>query len=67
MKIKRVVLVLAICLVAIGFYRGWFTFSSRGVEAGSSKVDLQLTVDTDKVKDDADRVRDDVKEGLAKP
>ena len=67
MRITRVVLVLALCLAAIGFYRGWFTFSSRGGEAGSSKVDLQLTVDTDKVKDDADEVRDNLKEGLARP
>lgn len=67
MRIIRVLLVLALCVAVLGFYRGWFTFSSRGGEAGSSKVDIKLTVDTNKVKDDADKVRDNVNESLAKP
>lgn len=67
MRLTRVLLVLALGLAVIGFYRGWFGFSTRGGEAGSSKVDIQLTVDTDKVKDDANKVRGNVKEEITKP
>jgi hypothetical protein len=50
------IVVLLICLVAaLGFYRGWFTVSEHR-EAVSNKVDVNLKVDTDKMKNDVRNV-----------
>lgn len=50
-------LLTSVILTGLGFYRGWFTLSS-GPVANSNKVDLRLTVDADKVRDDAKQVQD---------
>ena len=52
-----IVLVLFVGLVAAGFYRGWFALSSRSPEAGSNKVNVNLTVDGDKMQEDAETVK----------
>ena len=57
-----VLLVLLVCVVALGFYRGWFSLSSPGADKGSNKVNLNLTVDPDKVKEDAAAVKKKAKE-----
>ena len=64
-------IVLAIGVAGIGFYRGWFTVSESR-EAVSHKVDVHVTVDPDKVKADAQTVKDkaseltgEVKEGVS--
>lgn len=49
--------ILAIIVVGLGFYRGWFTVSGDR-ENQSNKVDVNLTVDPDKVKADAVAVKD---------
>lgn len=54
---RKVLFVLLLCVVAVGFYRGWFTFSSDR-EAGSNKVDYSLTVDPDKAKEDVGKVKE---------
>lgn len=54
-KFMTLLIVVAVVLVGVGFYRGWFVLSS-GQQAGSNKVDVNLTVDTDKVKEDAAKV-----------
>jgi len=46
------VIIVALAVAGLGFYRGWFVVSSAG-HVGSNKVDLNLTVDPDKVKSDA--------------
>ena len=51
-----VLLLLLFCVVGIGFYRGWFTLSSR--DTGSNQTDIKLTVDGDKAKEDVDKVKD---------
>lgn len=43
-------------VISFGFYRNWFTVSGDH-EAVSHKVDVNLTVDTDKVKADAETVK----------
>lgn len=50
--------VLAVILIGLGFYRGWFTLSSPEADNGSNKVELNLTVDQDKMKEDANAVKD---------
>jgi len=51
-------ILLVICVAAIGFYRGWFTVSSGSPDAASHNVDINLSVDTDKVKADAETVQE---------
>ena len=50
-------LVFIACLAAVGFYRGWFTLSSKP-EEGSNKVDVNLTMDRDKMEQDAETVKE---------
>lgn len=52
-----VLLVLILCGVAFGFYRGWFALTSPQ-DTESNKVNINLTVDPDKVKEDAQKVKD---------
>jgi hypothetical protein len=52
-----VLLVLVVGVVAVGFYRGWFSLSSRSPDAGSNKVNVNLTVDRDKIQEDAGAVK----------
>ena len=59
------VLVLLVCVVAFGFYRGWFTLSSKP-EAGSNKVDVNLTMDKDKIEQDAETVKETAAEFVGK-
>ena len=55
--LSTVALVLIVCIVVAGFYRGWFTLSSRNSDSSSNKVDVSLTVDRDKIKEDTDAVK----------
>ena len=50
--------VLLLCVVGIGFYRSWFTVTSPSSDTESHKVDINLTMDPDKVKADAETVKD---------
>jgi predicted negative regulator of RcsB-dependent stress response len=52
----RVLFVLLVIVIAVGFYRGWFSFSSRSHDA-ENKVDVNLTVDRDKIQEDAESVK----------
>lgn len=55
---KKVLFIVLLCLVGIGFYRGWFALSShRGGE--SNKVDINLTVDPDKAKADVEKAKEE--------
>ena len=56
-RLRLLLIVLVIIGVGLGFYRGWFAVSG-GREAVTHKVDVNLTVDTDKVKSDAEAVKD---------
>ncbi len=53
----RLIVVIAIVVVGIGFYRGWFALTSDR-EAQNNNVEVKLSVDTDKVKHDTDAVKD---------
>jgi hypothetical protein len=56
-SIITVLFVLLVCVVAVGFYRGWFTLSSRSADAGSNKVNVNLRMDRDKMQEDAETVK----------
>jgi hypothetical protein len=52
-----VLFVLVLGVVAFGFYRGWFAFSSHDADDGTNKVNVNLTVDRDKMQEDAETVK----------
>lgn len=57
-KLLAVLVVIAICVVGFGFYRGWFALSSPSPTAESNDVNVNLATDTDKMKEDAQTVKD---------
>lgn len=56
-KICSLLTLLTVIVVSVGFYRGWFSVTGSR-EAVSQKVDVNLSVDTVKVKADAETVKD---------
>lgn len=60
-RICSLLTLLTVIVVSVGFYRGWFSVSGSR-EAVSHKVDVNLTVDPDKVKADAETVKDKASE-----
>jgi hypothetical protein len=52
----KLLFLLTICVAVLGFYRGWFTLSRSGGDAKGDKINVSLTVDPDKMKEDAERV-----------
>ena len=57
-KLSAVLIAIAILVVGLGFYRGWFAFSRPVPEAGSNQVNINLATDPDKMKQDAKLVTD---------
>ena len=51
----QAITLLAIFVVGVGFYRGWFTLTGNR-EAEDHNIDVKLSVDTDKIKQDAGAV-----------
>lgn len=45
-------MLLVLCIVGIGFYRGWFVISSERSTEGNNNVDVHLKVDSDKANAD---------------
>jgi hypothetical protein len=57
-KLGTVLMLLAILVVGLGFYQGWFALSSPAPEPGSSKVNINLATDPGKMKQDAQAAKD---------
>ena len=47
----KMLVVLVLCFVGVGFYRGWFVLSSHGSSEGN-KANVNLAVDPEKAKED---------------
>lgn len=56
-RLIAVLIVLVLLFVGVGFYRGWFTVSKSDPDAGDNKVNVNLTVDGDKMQEDAEAVK----------
>ncbi len=56
-KLVAALTVLAILVVAVGFYRGWFAVSRPTPDADSNLVNINLAADPDKMKQDAEMVK----------
>ncbi len=52
-----VVVLVVLLLIGVGFYRGWFAVSSSEAGKASNKVNVNLTVDRDKIEEDAEAVK----------
>ena len=57
-KLGAVLAVLVILVVGVGFYRGWFALSRPASDAESNKVNINLAADPDKMRQDAQAVKD---------
>ena len=60
-KLCTVMIVLAVVVVGVGFYRGWFAVSSNR-HVDDHKVNVNLTVDEGKMSQDGAKVKDKAKE-----
>ena len=56
--LTKLLIVLVLCVVGLGFVRGWFALSSPRRDTENNKVNINLTVDPDKVKEDAKKVKE---------
>ena len=56
--LSAVLIVIAILVVGVGFYRGWFALSRPAPNAGSNTVNINLATDPDKMKQDAHAIKD---------
>jgi hypothetical protein len=57
-RLSAVLVVIAILVVGLGFYRGWFALSRSVPDTGSNTVNINLAADPDKMKQDAAIVKD---------
>ena len=62
----NLLLILTLCVIGFGFYRGWFALSSRSRDTQDNKVDVNLTVDPDRMKEDARKVQEKTTELVGK-
>jgi hypothetical protein len=56
-RLSAVLIAIAILVVGVGFYRGWFAVS-RPAADGSNMVNINIAADPDKMKRDAEIVKD---------
>jgi hypothetical protein len=57
-KFLLALVLVAACVVGLGFYLGWFTMATAADTPGKSGVNV--TIDRDKIKSDAERARQKV-------
>ncbi|MBI1784139.1 hypothetical protein HYR69_03265 [Candidatus Sumerlaeota bacterium] len=62
MNLLGALVVIAACLLAIGFYRGWFSLWGKAGGPWADKRGVGLIVDPDKAKQDIQKVKDRVAE-----
>ena len=51
-SLLRLLLIVVICLIGIGLWLGWITFTKPQPEGASGKVDIRMQVDENKIKSD---------------
>ncbi len=56
--LRRLVILLVVILVGVGFYRGWIALSKSSDDQGK----ITLSVDTEKAKADAEKAKDTTRE-----
>ena len=64
-SLLRGLFTLLVCLVLIGLYRGWFSFSTPSRDTESQKVNISVSVDANKVEADVEKVEEEVSDLVA--
>ena len=59
-KFLLVLALLAVCVIALGIYQDWFQFS-RTSDKGSGKIDVGVTIDENKIKEDVEKAKEKAK------
>ncbi len=59
---RHTLMTLVMILVVAGFVRGWFVWTNTSKVPESNKVDVNIRVDPDKFKEDAEEVKEKVEE-----
>jgi hypothetical protein len=58
----RWLFVLLLCLAGIGLYRGWFSLSSPSSGTENNKINVSVSVDKNKLKDDVGKAEKKIAE-----
>ena len=61
----KLVIVLLLCLVGIGFWRGWFSVSSPKSDTEGDKVNVNMSVDKGKIESDIKKAERKVEKGVS--
>jgi hypothetical protein len=61
----RALLVIGLCLVGIGLYRGWFSFTTPHRDAQSNNVNISVSVNATKLEADVAKVEEKIAEEIA--
>ena len=56
----RMAMTLLICILAVGFYLGWFSFSRSPPDPQSNKVNINVSVDKKKIRSDLQKAEQNV-------
>jgi cell division protein FtsX len=57
-RLLGVFVVLIVCVIAVGFYMKWFSISTSNRTVDDNTISVQVTVDPDKAKEDAEALKD---------
>jgi hypothetical protein len=61
MRLFMFIIVLLVVVAGVGFYRGWFTFTTEHKDGQDNKVGVKVEIDKDKIKSDAEAARNKVR------
>jgi len=61
----KLLVVLFVCLIGIGFWRGWFSVSSPRTDTEGDKVNVSVSVDKGKIKSDIKKAERKVEKGVS--
>ncbi|MFL5339233.1 MAG: hypothetical protein ACJ8F7_03620 [Gemmataceae bacterium] len=56
----------AVCVIALGVYMDWFQFT-KSDNKGSGKIDVGLTIDENKIKEDAEKAKEKIHDAKSAP
>jgi hypothetical protein len=60
----RLAVLLVVCVIAIGLYRGWFAVSSTTNKGTRDEIDVKATINRQKIESDVQKVEKKLGEGV---
>jgi hypothetical protein len=63
-SLLRAVFTLLICVLVVGFFLGWFTFSRTAPDPQTNKMNISVSVDKNKMGTDLQRLEQKVSKGI---